>query len=296
LLEPVGSDAAFLVMGDWGTGSEAQRAIAVQMGNTAKETQARFIISTGDNFYRRGVASVDDPQWTEKFEDIYDSPALMVPWYITLGNHDHEGDITAQVSYGARSSRWRLPARYYKHSESLADGSKADFFHLDTTSLKANCEKEQLTWLERELAASNSVWKIVVGHHPIHSGGSHADTRELVVLVKPLLERYGVQVYLNGHDHHLEHVAVGKVHYFTSGAAAKPRKASAFEGSRFVMGEKLGYMSARLSSSTMRVEFIDEFGAVLYRTSIGAQAAPVETNRVWPYSQKKTKTSCLASI
>ena len=39
---------------------------------------------------------------------------------------------------------------------------------------------------------------------PIFSGGEHGNTPELHASVKPLLERYGVDVYLCGHDHTLQ--------------------------------------------------------------------------------------------
>jgi acid phosphatase len=89
-----------------------------------------------------------------------------------------------------------------------------------------------------------------------------------VDLLKPLLERYGVQIYLNGHDHDMEHVFVGGTHYLTSGAASNPSQAKAVEGTRFVMGEKLGFMIARLGPSVMQVEFIDAEGTSLYRAGI----------------------------
>lgn len=269
--EASASDPTFLVIGDWGTGSTDQRRMAVEIAKVAKAIRAQFVISTGDNFYPRGVTSVDDARWVTCFEDVYDSPALVIPWYITLGNHDHEGNIGAQVDYTNLSSRWRLPAKYYKHTELLADGSKVDFFHLDTTSIKEHCDSQQLVWLEHELAGSGAVWKIVIGHHPVYSGGEHGDTKELIVLLKPLLERFGVQAYLNGHDHHLEYVVVGQVHYLTSGASSKPRAAKAVEGARFVMGDRLGFMTARLSPTAMDIEFINAKGASLYRASIPAR-------------------------
>ena len=272
------SNPTFLVVGDWGTASDAQRKIAAQMARTAGAIGSRFVISTGDNFYPRGVKSVDDAKWDTHFEEIYDAPALMIPWYATLGNHDHKGNVGAQVDYTLHSSRWRLPARYYKHVELLADGSKAVFFHLDTTPIEKKCEEEQLVWLERELEASRAAWRIVVGHHPVHSGGEHGDSYELIVILKPLLERFGVQAYLNGHDHHLEHVRVGKVHYLTSGAGAKPRAAKAHEGTRFIAGDRLGFLYARLSPTALSIEFIDEAGTALYRASIPAHnAAPDRT-------------------
>ena len=37
---------------------------------------------------------------------------------------------------------------------------------------------------------------------------------------KPLLDRYGVHAYLNGHEHNLEHIVVDNVHYITCGAGS----------------------------------------------------------------------------
>jgi tartrate-resistant acid phosphatase type 5 len=267
LSEAAASDLTFLAIGDWGTGSTYQRKMAVQMAKAAAAIRARFLISTGDNFYPRGVETVDDAQWVTSFEDVYDAPALMIPWYITLGNHDHEGTVSAQVDY--TGSRWRLPANYYKHTELLADGSAADFFHLDTTPIKdRHGDDQQLAWLQRELAASGAIWKIVIGHHPVHSGGSHGDTKELIVLLQPLLDRVGVQVYLNGHNHDLEHVVIGRTHYLTSGASSEPRPAKAIEGTRFVMGDRRGFVTAHLAPAAMDIEFIDEQGTSLYRVSV----------------------------
>lgn len=275
LAQAAASDVTFLVVGDWGMGSSEQRKVAARMAKSAEAIGAQFVITTGDNFYPDGVKSVEDTQWKTSFEDIYSAPALMIPWYVALGNHDHKGNVNAQVEYTTRSSRWRLPATYYKHTETLADGSPAEFFFIDSHVLRDSYRRSwgfvrdgQMLWLERELAASTARWKIVVGHHPVFSGGKHGNTKELVVLLKPLLERYGVQVYLGGHDHDLQHLVVGKVHYVTSGAAAKPRPAGPVAGTRFVMGDRLGFMTARLAPHAMDIEFIDDEGAALYRASV----------------------------
>lgn len=265
-----GSHPTFLAFGDWGTRRSAnnQQKVAVQMAKSAESIDARFFITTGDNFYPHGVQSVQDARWVTSFEEIYQASAFMRPWYVTLGDHDHKGNVSAQVSY--TGSRWRLPANYYKHIELLADGSKADFFHIDTTPMikKHTLRDEQLVWLERELAASSATWKLVVGHHPIYSGGNYGSTSALVATLKPLLERFGVQAYLNGHNHNLEHVVIGNLHYLTTGASSKPRPATAIEGTRFVQGERLGFMTARLTPTAMNIEFIDHEGVSLYEASV----------------------------
>jgi acid phosphatase len=269
-------ELSFAVIGDWGKGTPEQRREAEALGRVAGDHSARFIISTGDNFYPRGVTSVSDPNWKTLFEDVYSAPSLMVPWHVVLGNHDHRGSTAAQIAYSKTSERWRLPAPFHKHSERIGDTVDADFFFLDTTPLYQASrwpwrlwpfENEQYAWLKRELAASAADWKIVVGHHPVLSGGRHGNTPILIEKLQPLFEKYGVDAYLNGHDHALEHIVKDGVNYLTVGAGAEGSLARAIEGSRF-QGGTAGFMTAKLHRSDLQVEFFDENGASVYRAEI----------------------------
>ncbi len=270
-----GAGLSFLVVGDWGTGSPDQRKVAVQMAMVAKATDARFVISTGDNFYPDGVSSVDDPQWQTSFENIYREPELQIPWYAVLGNHDHHDSVSAQIGYSEVSRRWNMPATFYKVAVELTGESTADLFFLDTQPIKKRYsswirrffENEQLAWLERELADSKAQWKIVVGHHPVYSGGKHG-TEAMVDALKPLLDRYGVQVYLNGHNHTLEHVIAGNTHYLTCGAGSTPRPVSPVSGTQYALGSRLGFMAAQLEPGAMRFTFYDDQGQTLYNAEI----------------------------
>jgi tartrate-resistant acid phosphatase type 5 len=271
-----GPELSFVALGDWGKGTDEQRRVADALGRVAAEKNARLVISTGDNFYPRGVKSVSDPQWKTTFEDVYSAPSLMVPWWVALGNHDHRGSIDAQVAYTRISSRWQMPAAFYKHRETVSPGVEADFFFLDTTPLYDASrwpiklwpfENKQYAWLERELRASKAAWKIVVGHHPVLSGGSHGSTEVLIHRFRPLFEKYGVDVYLNGHDHALEHVAVNGVHYFTTGAGSEGSVAAAIEGSRFVTAEA-GFLAVTLDEASLHAELFNDSATPVYRTSV----------------------------
>ena len=267
---------SFLVIGDWGMGSAAQKRLATAFARTADLTGARFVISTGDNFYPAGVTSVEDPQWKASFENMYDAPSLMIPWYPVLGNHDHKGNVGAQMAYTQRSSRWRMSGACYKQAEVLADGSSAEFFFIDTTPILRHHASwtgrfrmnDQIAWLGSELPGSTARWKIVVGHHPAYSGEPRRGSRALIDWLVPLLERHGVQVYLNGHSHSLEHIVVRGVHYLTSGAGAQSRSASPVAGTRFVRGQQLGFLVVRLLPNTMEIEFSDDVGNSLYRVQV----------------------------
>jgi acid phosphatase len=267
----------FVVVGDWGwDGDFKQKDVASEMGRAAAASGSKFVISVGDNFYQDGVASVDDPHFHASFEDIYTAPGLQTPWYPVLGNHDYRGNVEAQIAYSGSSSRWRLPARYYTRTETLAGGGNVDFFCLDTspfvtrylgtnTKIDGQDPKAQLAWFERALAQSSARWKIVVAHHPVYSGGrDHGSTVELIRDVKPLLDRYHVSAYFFGHDHDLQHIVVDGVSYFGCGAGADARPTAMIDGSRFA-SDRPGFFTGQIAGDSLRFAFIDYTGATLYR-------------------------------
>ncbi|XP_034569917.1 purple acid phosphatase 8 [Setaria viridis] len=68
--------------------------------------------------------------------------------------------------------------------------------------------------LNAALKQSKATWKIVVGHHAIRSVSEHDDTQELVQqLLRPILKANGVDLYINGHDHCLEHISSRDRHW-----------------------------------------------------------------------------------
>ena len=278
----------FLVFGDWGrNGEQDQTDVAAQMAVAAKDMDAKFIISVGDNFYVDGVSSVDDPQWQSSFERVYSAPSLQVPWHVALGNHDYHGNCDAQLAYAKKSPRWNMPARYYVRSERIDDAATVDFFYLDTTPmvksyyLATNTEKtrdnvitqdvpKQLAWFKGALAASTARWKIVIGHHPIYSGGGlfgHGDTQELIETILPLLQEYNVPVYFNGHDHNLQHLQAGTVNLIDSGAGSQFRPVLDTTRTKFARGCS-GFTAVALQADKMDVRMIDDQGRLLYTTTL----------------------------
>lgn len=281
-------DFSFLIFGDWGRdGQFHQGDVATQMGLAAAARKCRFVISVGDNFYDEGVQTPVDSQWKSSFEEIYTAPSLAVPWYVILGNHDYKGRPQAQLDYAKTHPNWKMPARYFSAQEPITDTEKVEFFFIDTSPfVKEYQTKEdmrdeigsqdtnaQVAWLDQALSSSKAAWKIVIGHHPIFSGGSeHGDQPELIGNINPLLEKHDVSVYFNGHDHDLQHIVRGSVEYFTTGAGSKVRPPGPTEGSRFYKGTP-GFMAVRLRAEKMYVDVIDYAGALLYRTEVKNRVA-----------------------
>ena len=56
--------------------------------------------------------------------------------------------------------------------------------------------KEQLAFVDGALANSTAPWKLVIGHHPVWSGGDHGPTKHLVDKLKPIMETHRVDAYI----------------------------------------------------------------------------------------------------
>ncbi len=279
----------FIVMGDWGrNGEDHQKQVAAQMGKTASEASVDFIIATGDNFYPKGVISEFDPHWKYSYEDIYTAFSLQWDWYPVLGNHDYGANPQAQVNYSKISRRWQMPARYYSKTFILNDDTTQQMLiaFVDTTPLIKNYYNggghavhgqdttAQKLWLEKLLsnASPNVKWKLVVGHHPMYTGGSRTenhDTRSIRNSLQPLFEKYKVDAYLTGHEHSLQHITgpVKTVHHFISGAASERTAVRMLPTSKFAASE-YGFMLFSAMPDKIFVQLIDFKGNILYTTSV----------------------------
>jgi len=268
--DPSISYERFMVIGDWGTGRPDQMRVADAMADRATTDGFSFILTTGDNFYPDGVISVDDSQWQTTFEEMYGSPSLAVPFYASLGNHDHKGSVDAQVAYTHISDRWRMPGRYYTFHRILDDGTDIQFFALDTVPIHEGIASTsiQRAWLDRELAASTSRWKIVYGHHPLYGhnpGRGH--NRRMIDVLEPVFIEHDVDVYFAGHDHALEMIKpIRGVRYVISGAGAGPDKAYPvlWTDESYYVATLGGFVQCRISRDTLVIEFVRLDGETQY--------------------------------
>ncbi len=257
----------WLVLGDWGTGGQIQRRVARAMAEVARRAPVHWILSTGDNFYPSGVRSADDPRWESHFERVYAESSLRVPWYPVLGNHDYRGHPDAQVAYSQRNRLWRMPARYYTHEHTLPDGTPVLFVALDTQELLTGpdtARRRQLQWLERTLRRFSRGWKFAVGHHPLRSAGAYGENAQLLRLLKPLFDRYGVAAYFCGHEHDLQLLRHPDDRFVCviSGAGGGVRSTSYGPFTLFAAAQP-GFVYAALGPQTLRLWFIAADGSIL---------------------------------
>ena len=199
----------FAVIGDSGTGGSDQIRVAQRL--TAMRATFPFdtVLMLGDNLY--GGSGQRD--YARKFEVPYKGLLdANVKFYAALGNHDDSNEIM----YKPFNMNGK---KYYTFKPGNAS---VRFFALDSNYM----DKEQLAWLEKELAGSESDWKIVFFHHPLYSSGDrHGSTPALRDQIEPLFVKYGVDAVFSGHDHFYERIKPQKgIYYWVSGGAGKVRK------------------------------------------------------------------------
>ena len=86
-----------------------------------------------------------------------------------------------------------------------------------------------------------------------------------------MLERHGVQVYVCGHDHALQHVKVSATHHVCSGAGASVGPVTKVKGTQFAASEP-GFAVFTLGGGAMWMSFRGADGATLYETSLAQQS------------------------
>lgn len=275
-----GSDTSsvhFFVLSDWGfSGDFGQLDVEAEMTRMSKIVRLDFVLTAGDNFQIAGVQSATDSLWFSNFEDIYKDSALLVPWYPALGNHDHYGNAAAQVEYSQLNPRWRMVAPYYTFVQPIDSVTGIRFVVLDTQSLIDGYNGfsdviiadsiAQYAWFKETLRLNTEKWVVVIGHHPVYSASTfHGDTPEMNVLVKPLLNKYNVDFYICGHDHHFEHARDGNyTDYIVTGTGGYVRAIGSNEHTVYSLSS-LGFTYISASREKMKLYFITSDGKMAYQ-------------------------------
>lgn len=256
------------VFGDSGTGEEPQMFTSAAMTSEAAYRKPHFAVDLGDIIYEDGVESPEDPVLKERVDVPYESLGKV---YLIGGNHDHHGDIDALVAFAQKSKIAVMPARYYQFGYAFGD-RRADFFVLDTDVLEE--DPRQLAWLTEAFRSSDADYRIVLGHHPILSGGEHGDSDFMRKLVLPLIDGKA-QLAGAGHDHDQQVLSTsGGTLVLVSGAAAKTRDTGVHDRAHFA-AEGLGFSALTLGQEGLTIDVIDaESRSVIHREALALDERP----------------------
>lgn len=140
--------------------------------------------------------------------------AATIPCLPTPGNHDTKSQTPLTYPYGAHPAyhaHFQLPENGPKDAPSLkqeayfVDYQGVRFISINSNAFEDDCPKNvqeaQLTWLDKLLADNPNRWTIVTHHHPIYSISKDRDNEYLRSVLRPIYDKYRVDLVLQGHDH-----------------------------------------------------------------------------------------------
>jgi hypothetical protein len=263
----------FAVIGDTGTGDEAQLAVAQQMVIQRAKTPFEFVIMLGDNIYESGSEKYIKSRFEQPYKDLLDAG---VKFYASLGNHDIIKGVKFQTNYPNFNMGGR---RYYNFAKGADDNGAnlLEFFALDSNLMTP----EQLKWLAENLAESKARWKIAFCHHSIYSSARmHSPYLELRSKLEPIYVKHGVNAVFSGHSHCYERVKPQKgVHYFTEGASGEiKRKTLDRRTPFFAAGEDAinSFLIVQAGENELKVEAIGADGRQIDSYTIKRQTGGKE--------------------
>lgn len=266
-----GSPFTFLHLADSGTGSDAQRRLASLMSQESRD----LVLANGDLAYDLGTWDAIERNYFGVYRDLM----AQVPFFPSLGNHEYMTDAGNPSLAGwvtpSSGVAVRHQGRYYSF-----DWGNVHFVALDSNDPLARADAGDTTmldWLENDLRATRKFWRIAFFHHPGYATGVHQDeppagqVRQYIV---PILERYGVQLVLNGHEHNYQRTypllagqtvppdSGGIVYVTGGGGGQQPFQSPAAAWIAQIQGVNQ-YVRSQVSGSTMTLTSVAVDGAAV---------------------------------
>ena len=219
-------------LGDMGMGTESQKKVYQQYLKYTNREHTNLWLLMGDNAYAQGM----DWEFQQRFFEYYQTDMLMKQTVLmpTPGNHDYSptsNNYKIEDPLVAYFNIFSFPTK--GESGGVPSGSKAfysyDYANIHFISLDSygregtdrsmfSKESEQVKWLEKDLKANKQKWTIVYWHHPPYTMASRNSDKEIDLKtiregVVPILDKYKVDLVLNGHSHVYERSQMMKGHY-----------------------------------------------------------------------------------
>lgn len=241
-------DATITAFADHGTvdpaNSRADGENPQRVTDLAAELDPVFHLHAGDTSYAEG----DPRQWNAYFEQI-EPLASKAPYMAVPGNHEREEPLGFQQYATRFNTATEDHGLWYsfQYGSVLVVGLNSERACVARAANEAvvgmdeadDCEtgepvdpyKPQLSFVEETLQAAaedpSIDWRLLVSHHLFWSSSSHAGSIGLQDHYMPLMDRYGVDIVVQAHDHvyerskplHDRSVNQTGIVYLTNGAA-----------------------------------------------------------------------------
>lgn len=183
-------------------GSLVWRRALLQTANPALMLHAGDLVASRDDM-------IHDDEWGE-WAASGGWALASVPQVPAAGNHEH-----IERTHADGSEHYQLGAHFplmFALPGNGAPGAEATTYFTDyqgvrivvldgTSALELGTLAAQTAWLDKVLAGAGKGWKVVLFHQPVFTCARPRDTEVLKQAWKPVFERHGVDLVLQGHDH-----------------------------------------------------------------------------------------------
>ncbi len=216
-------------MGDFGTGNNIQKSVRDAYYAYTGSQYTNLVLWLGDNAYPTGT----DDQYSSNVFSFYKKILANSVVYSTCGNHDLFFSNTEKQT-GPYFNNFTFPV----NGESGGVPSKTEAYYsfnysnIHFVCLESNVDSfktktdEMINWLRQDLSQNKLQWTIAYFHCPPYSKGYHDSDKNLNMIfmrekVVPVLEEFGVDLVLSGHDHDYERTYLINGHFGPSRAFKK---------------------------------------------------------------------------
>ncbi len=272
---------SFLVLGDSGDGSAPQQLLAQRMA----EERPDLALHVGDIAYEDATFE----QFQAYYFEYYASLMARAPFFTAPGNHEYWTARAAPYLALTAAPAGEVPVQDHGRYYSFA-WNDAHFVSLDSNLLdNAAATQRMLTWLEADLQATTARWRIAFFHHLPYPLTHHARdplcraTREQFL---PILERYGVQLVLTGHEHSYQRSKPVRGNQVVTSGPATLHVVSGGGGARLnnvaphdLVAKSVAafhYLRVEVTNATLTVRAIGTDGREIDRTMLAIPVLPPE--------------------
>lgn len=192
---------SFIYLGDVQNDIKSLGSRTLRQAYTHLGKEASFMLFAGDL-----VSRSTDAYWSEFF---YAGGWMFgsLPSVPTPGNHEYNKVDDKRVFSDHWSSIYSMPqnAPYKEYQDRFYwfDYQGVRFISIDSPVFNENNKdlKEITEWFENTLKNNPNKWTIVFTHYPVYSCSAGRNNEAYRNLLRPILEKYGVDMVLQGHDH-----------------------------------------------------------------------------------------------
>lgn len=159
-----------------------------------------FITCAGDQ-----IEGPTDTYWQVWYDALGADLSTSLPWIMATGNHEYLKHGLARELDPRWCAQYPYPANGPEGFEGRSyyiDLPLIRIIILDTTDINEPWSAwRHRSWLEKVLRSSAQRWQVVVQHHAVEAVRQGRSNTLMKYAIGPILEQYGADLVLQGHDH-----------------------------------------------------------------------------------------------